>query len=101
MRFSLKARLALAGLSAAGASAVTSNALAVDCNTLTNPVYVTGSSAVEPFMTALGASLYPSGTTIIYQRAGSCIGVNAMVKDVPISGTAKYYPMIDQDSGLG
>ncbi len=100
MRFTLKARLALAGLSAIGATVVTSNAMAVDCNTLTNPVYVTGSSAVEPFMTALGAALYSSGTTIVYQRAGSCVGVNAMVKGAPISGTAKYYPAVD-DAGVG
>jgi ABC-type phosphate transport system substrate-binding protein len=99
MRLTLKARLALAGLSAIGATAVTSNALAVDCNTLQNPVYVTGSSAVEPFMTALGAALYPN-ISIVYQRAGSCVGVNAMVKNTPISGTAKYYPAVD-DAGLG
>jgi hypothetical protein len=100
MRFTLKARLALAGLSAIGATAVTSNALAVDCNTLMNPVYVTGSSAAEPFMIALGAALYPSGTTIVWQRAASCVGVTSMVKNIPISGTAKYYPSVD-DAGLG
>jgi ABC-type phosphate transport system substrate-binding protein len=100
MRLTLKARLALAGLSAMGATVVTSNAHAVDCNTLTNPVYVTGSSAVEPFMISLGAALYPAGTTIVYQRAGSCVGVNAMVKGTTISGTAKYYPAVD-DAGVG
>jgi hypothetical protein len=99
MRLTLKARLALAGLSAIGATVVTSNAMAVNCNTLTKPVYVTGSSAVEVFMTALGASLYPSGTTIVYQKQGSCNGVYAMVKNTPISGTAKYYPSVD-DAGM-
>jgi hypothetical protein len=100
MSFTRQARFALAGLSAVGVAALTSNAWAVDCNTLSNPVYVTGSSAVEPFMIALGAALYPSGTTIVYQRAGSCNGVNALVKNVAISGTAKYYPAVD-DAGLG
>jgi len=100
MRVTTKTRLALAGLSAMGATVVASNAHAVDCNTLMNPVYVTGSSAVEPFMVALGAALYPTNITIVYQRAGSCVGVNAMVKNLPISGTAKYYPSVD-DAGLG
>ncbi len=100
MRFTISARLALAGLSAMGATAVTSNAFALDCNTLTNPVYVTGSSAVEPFMIALGAALYPSGTTIVYQRQGACNGVNAVVKTPPIWGPAKSYPMTD-DAGAG
>jgi hypothetical protein len=100
MSFTRQARYALAGLSAMGVAAMTSNAWAVDCNTLTNPVYVTGSSAVEPFMIALGSAIYPTGTTIIYQRAGSCVGVNALVKNVAISGTAKYYPAVD-DAGLG
>ena len=98
MRSTIEPRLALAALSAMGAALWASNALAVDCSTLTNPVYVTGSSAVEPFMTALGAALYPSGTTIVYQRQGSCNGVNALVKSTPISGTAKYYPAVD-DAG--
>jgi ABC-type phosphate transport system substrate-binding protein len=98
MRSTIKARLALAGLSAMGATAWASSALAVDCSTLTNPVYVTGSSAVEPFMQSLGAALFGSGTTIVYQKQGSCNGVNAMVKGTPISGTAKYYPSLD-DAG--
>ena len=100
MRLTKRAQCALAGLSAMGTVLVASNASAVDCSSLQNRVYVTGSSAVEPFMTALGAALYPNGTTIVYQRAGSCIGVTSMVHSTPISGTAKYYPAVD-DAGLG
>jgi hypothetical protein len=100
MRSNIKARVVLAALSAAGATTVALNSYAIDCNdaSIMNPVYVTGSSAVEPFMQALGASLYPSGTTIVYQKQGSCNGVDAMVKGITISGTAKYYPMVD-DAG--
>src|SRR5258708_28785485 len=73
MRSITKVRVALAALSAAGATTMATNSYAIDCNdaSIMNPVYVTGSSAVEPFMQALGASLYPSGTTIVYQKQGS------------------------------
>jgi ABC-type phosphate transport system substrate-binding protein len=77
-----------------------SKAYATDCNSLPGHVLVTGSSAVQPFMAALGAALYSSGTTIVYQSAGSCNGVNAMVHNTLVSGTAKYYPSVD-DAGKG
>jgi ABC-type phosphate transport system substrate-binding protein len=63
-----------------------------------NVVYVTGSSALRPFLTALApvvAADNPS-YTIIYQSQGSCAGVAAVydvdpakrvIKDVPAAGT--------------
>jgi len=49
-------------------------------------------------MEALGAALYPSGTTIVYQKQGSCDGVNAILKNTTISGSAAYYPAVS-DAG--
>src|SRR5262249_9048955 len=97
MRFAKRAPTALACLCALGAVATASNALAVDCQALQHPVYVAGSSASQPLMSALGAALYP-GTTIVYQSQGSCPGVASQVANAPISGTAKYYPAYD-DAG--
>ena len=50
MRVTTKARVALAVLAAAGATAAASNSYALDCNdpSLKNPIYVYGSSAVKP-----------------------------------------------------
>ena len=82
-----------------GATSVASTSSAASCGDLTNPVYVTGSSAVEPFIKILGAALYSTGTTIVYQKPGSCVGVDAIVKGAPISGTAQYYPVAGADGG--
>lgn len=56
-------------------------ALAADCSTLSNPVYVAGSSAVKPFLAKVAgglAALTPP-VTVVYQGQGSCTGVNYMV----------------------
>jgi ABC-type phosphate transport system substrate-binding protein len=62
-----------------------------------NPVYVTGSTAVRPFLVgvakALAAETPPS--TVVYQGVGSCVGVAAvystdvskrLMRDIPASG---------------
>lgn len=75
------------GLAAiAGILAATGSARAADCNTLGggNPqVYVTGSSAIKPFIAQLAYAL--RGTqTIIYVSQGSCAGAEAITGDVKI-----------------
>jgi hypothetical protein len=60
-------------------------------------VYVTGSTAVKTFLgtvaQVLARSDIPGQTpyTIVYQGQGSCVGVDAMLKNVPIKGTASYW----------
>ncbi|MEP7122463.1 MAG: hypothetical protein ABJE95_16195 [Byssovorax sp.] len=77
--------LAIAALTAAG------SALAdPDCNSLPGSTYITGSSAVKPFMAGLGKAL--SGTTtLIYKSQGSCVGVDAVLSSTKITGTASYW----------
>jgi ABC-type phosphate transport system substrate-binding protein len=64
-----------------------------DCATLTTPVYVTGSSAVKPFMKALGTALGAAApaVTIVYKGQGSCTGVDAVLNGTKITGTASYW----------
>src|SRR5262245_22012202 len=67
-------------------------ALAVNCDTLPGPIYVAGSSAVKPFIVGMDKALYSAGvTTIVYQSQGSCVGVNDIIADTLITGTANYF----------
>ena len=63
------------------------------CSSLPDPIVVTGSSAVGPFIQEMGKVLagQATPTTLIYQSQGSCTGVNAIVASAPITGTATYY----------
>lgn len=73
---------------------------AAPCNLLPDPIYVAGSSAVGPLIKSMGKALAPT-TTLIYQKQGSCTGVNAIVDDTTpagacatgacITGTATFY----------
>jgi len=95
MSFTRQARFALAGLSAMGVAALTSNAWAVDCNTLTNPVLRDGVERRRTLHDRTGVRALSHGHDDHLPAAGSCVGVNALVKNVAISGTAKYYPSVD------
>ncbi len=62
------------------------------CSDLPTPVYVSGSSAAKPFLKRFGENLFATGEmTIVYQSAGSCVGVDAVVNHTPLSGSAKYW----------
>ncbi|HET9989099.1 MAG TPA: hypothetical protein VFQ65_11270, partial [Kofleriaceae bacterium] len=73
------------------------------CSSLPDPIVVAGSSAIGVFIQAMGKVLagQASPTTLIYQKQGSCTGVNAVVLDTTpagacangacITGTATYY----------
>lgn len=50
-------------------------ARAADCSTLTNPVYVAGSSAAKPFVKVIAAALLAQNINVVYQGQGSCVGV--------------------------
>ncbi len=99
MRSITKVRVALAAVSAIGATTMATNSYAADCSTLNPPpVYVYGSSAVKPLIAALGASLYGTVNIVYIDKGGSCDGVNAIVKGNLAGGTGLYYPSLD-DAG--
>src|SRR5262249_34715607 len=62
---------------------------AADCSTLPNPLFVAGSSAVQPLLAAIGRILVggTTPTTIVYLGTGSCVGVNAILSGTPIMGS--------------
>jgi hypothetical protein len=69
------------------------------CADLTNPVYVSGSSAAKPFLQQFGENLAATGEmTLVYQSAGSCVGVDAIVNDSLIQGKATYWA-VNGDEG--
>lgn len=86
---------ALALLVSASALAATSPAYAADCSTLENPVYVAGSSAVKPFLAKVAAELrkLSSPINVVYQSAGSCVGVNYFSSNTPgkLTGTGVIF----------
>jgi hypothetical protein len=86
----LAALLPLAVATSAEAQAVP------DCSTLTNPVYVTGSSAVKPFLGAIATELINQAgaekITVVYIGKGSCDGVTAMATPTTlVTGTASTW----------
>ncbi len=62
------------------------------CSALENRVFVAGSSAAKPFLQQFGENLSATGEmTLIYQSAGSCVGVDAVVNRTPLPGKASYW----------
>lgn len=91
----LPLRLPLALAAAALPLALQSPARAVNCEALPNPVYVAGSTAVQPFLAKVAgelAGLTPA-ITVVYQGQGSCTGVGYMSTATTgtISGTGLLY----------
>ncbi len=83
MRLSTKRLLPIAAAALAGAMSLAhaTPARAATCESLgSKRVYVAGSTAVKPFLAAIGKSLAAASTpmTIVYQGQGSCTGVNYM-----------------------
>jgi ABC-type phosphate transport system substrate-binding protein len=88
---------------AAAAGSHSASAANPACSSLPDPIVVAGSSAIGPFIQAMGAVLAGQGspTTLVYQKQGSCTGVNAVVNDTTpagacangacVTGTATYY----------
>jgi ABC-type phosphate transport system substrate-binding protein len=85
--------------------ALTPAARAADCSTLTNPVYVAGSSAVKPFLAKVAAELgkLSPAITVIYQSQGSCVGVNYFSSDTPakLTGTGIIFDADGKDIAGG
>ncbi|MET0593636.1 MAG: hypothetical protein ABW133_13110 [Polyangiaceae bacterium] len=64
-----------------------------DCNTLANPLYVVGSTAVKPYLAAIArielAQTPP--VTILYAEQGSCVGVSAVLNATPAAGPFAFW----------
>jgi ABC-type phosphate transport system substrate-binding protein len=86
-----------------GLASTPRSAAAAPCSGLPNPIYVSGSTAVQPFIQQMSPVLAAATppVTLVYKSAGSCAGVNAIVSDTSstgacatgacITGTASYF----------
>jgi len=63
----------------------------LDCESLPNPVYVTGSSALRSFVGIVGTLLTndASPSTVVYQAQGSCVGVRSIYDPDPTKRVMK------------
>ncbi len=86
-------RFGAAAGAALAATTVSAHALAVACNTLPAPVYGIGGSAPSQLFAKLGKALSAAtpASTIVYQSPGACLGPNAILSSVPMTGTATYW----------
>ncbi len=70
------------------------NALAVDCADLPAPViYGLGGSATKPLLGKVVAGLAAATPpqTLVYQAPGACLGINGLIANTLITGTASYW----------
>lgn len=82
------------------ACAAAGPALAVDCNTLPNPVYLQVGDTQEPLMKALGKQLRESQVnpmTLIYKTSGSCTNIDAMFNGTKLVTNPSYVPSAAED----
>src|SRR5580698_9527239 len=91
MRITKKYALAalLAGSAVIG-TVETARASDINCQGLTNPVYVSGGSAAEPHLLALAAVLGTS-VSIIYATPTACIGLQDVTTPGQTEGTKIVY----------
>ena len=83
-------------LAARGANAQATDAGTPTCASLTNPVYVDGSSAFVPTAGAFAVKLASSTAnkmTIVYTSPGSCSGVNDIATNKDLTGTGTYFSL--------
>jgi ABC-type phosphate transport system substrate-binding protein len=66
---------------------------AADCSTLPNPIYGQGGNSPKPLVAKLGAALTAANPpqTIVYQSPGQCTGLDTLIADGGITGTASYW----------
>jgi ABC-type phosphate transport system substrate-binding protein len=103
MRNNLTVAPLVAGLLAAGAvvaapapaAAQEAGTTTPACSSLTNPVYISGSSASKPVLQALATTLAADGVpiSIVYTSPDSCLGVNDLLMGQPSteSGVSPLY----------
>ena len=86
--------MALAGAAALAAICYSSHAFALACATLPTPViYGLGGSATKPLFGKVASRLAAATTpsTIVYQAPGACVGINGLIANTVITGTANYW----------
>jgi hypothetical protein len=90
------AHLATGAACVVAAMTAATNAHAVDptCASLTNPVYVSGSSASQSALQAIAGALGAAATpvTLVYIKSESCDGVHAVVDPLKVTASAVYFP---------
>ena len=64
-------------------------AAAPNCNSYTNPVYVSGATAAQPILAQIAVALGTS-ISIIYQAQPSCIGLQDVITGTPDAKSAVY-----------
>ncbi len=91
MRKKIRAAHAAAWLLGGATLAISGPASAAGaCNTLTNPVYVSGSSAFKPVLQAV-ANVLGSAVSIVYQSPGSCEGLGYITGAMPDTDTPTLF----------
>ena len=74
-----------------------------DCTAIpgiTTTIIVSGSSAVQPTVAALGLKLASATTSVVYSKQGSCTGVAAITGTPPATaGTALYWDTTSTTAG--
>jgi hypothetical protein len=75
-------------------------ALAQDCSTLPNPLYLQVGDTQEPLMKQLGRRLRENAAfpvTIIYKTSGSCTNIDAIYNGTKLTTNPSYVPSIAED----
>jgi ABC-type phosphate transport system substrate-binding protein len=69
------------------------SAFAADCATGPGVIYGLGGSATKPLLGKVAAALaaQASPRTIVYQAPGACVGINGLIGNTLISGSASYW----------
>ena len=90
----MKKTHALCGAALLGCTVLTTakSAESADCSTYTNPVYIGGSTAVQPLLQSIAMPLSQANpaVSLIYQSVGSCVGVSDITTPSPEKATANY-----------
>jgi ABC-type phosphate transport system substrate-binding protein len=95
-RFAVTFIVTAGGLLAARAASAQDAGTTPTCASLTNPVYVDGSSAFVPTAGAFAVKLASSTAnqmTVVYTSPGSCSGVNDIANNKPLTGTGAYFTL--------
>ncbi len=97
-RFAVTLVVTAGGLLAARGARAQDAGTTPTCASLTNPVYVDGSSAFVPTAAAFAVKLSnatetANQMTIVYTSPGSCAGVNDIATTKPVTGTGQYFTL--------
>src|SRR5205085_1523355 len=95
-----KTRAALRVLVGLGVLTHASAALADgSCKDKPAPLYGIGGSATKPLLGKVGAALAAAASprTIVYQAPGACVGINGLIGNTALTGTASYWDVTGKE----